>query len=252
MDSGWSLGRWQVTLYAVPNLPLIRAGDDLGSLICERASEDGFVFADGDVLVVASKVVSKAEGLLLRLADITPSTRAYELAQATGRDPRLCEVILQESAEVLGTNGRMIITRHRLGFHCTNAGVDRSNISPEYGAFAITLPRDPDASALAIRDVIRARAGRDVAVIISDSFGLPDRYGAIGLSVGLAGIRHVEERDMDNLFGQPTHSDLMLVDALAAAAMVLMGETGEARPVVVIRGVPYTRDESASFRGLLV
>jgi coenzyme F420-0:L-glutamate ligase/coenzyme F420-1:gamma-L-glutamate ligase len=248
----WALNAWDAGVYAIPGLPLIQKGDDLARVIHERATQYGFSFAEGDVLVVASKVVSKAEGMVVRLADVTPSADAHGLARATGRDPRLCELVIRESAEIYGTSGRMIITRHRLGFHCTNAGVDRSNISLGSEEAAITLPRDPDASARAIRAGLRALSDCSVAVIITDSFGLPDRAGAIGLAIGLAGIRHMEERESHDLYGAPRPSALMLVDALAATATLLMGETDEGQPAVVIRGVSYTQDEAASINGLLV
>jgi len=243
---------WTAALFAVPGIPLIQKGDDLAAVISDKAEASGFRLADRDVVVVASKIVSKAEGLIVCLDDVTPTPRALELSEATGRDPRLCELILRESAEVLGTNGRMIITRHRLGFRCTNAGVDRSNVSSQYDDFAITLPADPDASARAIRQGIFARARRRVAVVISDSFGLPDRAGAVSLAIGIAGIRPLEERESEDLYGRPMHSALMLVDALAGAAAVLMGETDEALPVVVIRGARYTEDDEALIGGLLV
>lgn len=250
--STFGLGRWNVGLYAVPNIPLINQGDNLAQIIVDKATADGFAFQTGDMVIVAHKIVSKSEGAIVRLTDVEPSSRACTLAQATGRDPRLCEVIIRESAEILGTNGRMVITRHRLGFHCTNAGVDRSNVASDQGDTVVILPKDPDASARRIREGLRARSGSDIAVIITDSFGLPDRYGAIGLAIGLAGIRHLEERDSQDLYGRGTHSALMLVDALAGAASILLGETDEARPVVVVRGVPYTHDEGASIHGLLV
>jgi coenzyme F420-0:L-glutamate ligase/coenzyme F420-1:gamma-L-glutamate ligase len=248
MGDGFDLGRWAVGLYPVANLPLVEEGADVGRLISEAAAGDGFAFHDGDIVVAAHKIVSKAEGAVVRLADVEPSPRAHDLARATGRDPRLCEVYIRESAEILGTSGPMVITRHRLGFRCTNAGVDRSNVAPDRGDAVLTLPRDPDASARRIRAGLRARSGHDVAAIITDSFGLPDRYGAIGL----AGIRHLEERDSQDLYGRKAHSALMLVDALAGAAAMLIGEIDEPIPAVVVRGVRYTRDEAAAIRGLLV
>ena len=247
----WSLDAWDVGLHAVRGIPLVRRGDDLVAVVCAAASVAGFGWSDGDVVVVAHKIVSKAEGAEVALGEVVPSPRAHELAAATGRDPRLCEVYLQESAEVLGTNGRMVITRHRLGFLCTNAGVDGSNAGPAGEQRVVTLPVDPDASARRLRTGLRARTGRDVAVVVTDSFGLPDRRGAITLAIGLAGIRHLEERESQDLYGRRTHSALMLVDGLAGAAGILMGETDEGTPVVVVRGVRYTRDDAASIRGLL-
>lgn len=173
-------GAWSACLYAVPDMPLVHEGDDVAAMVYSKASANGFSFRDGDVVVVAHKIVSKAEGAVLALEGVVPSAQAHDLARASGRAPRLCEVYVKESREVLGTTGSMVITRHRLGFVCTNAGVDRSNVPEGSGARVVLLPREPDASARAIRERLRALTGRDLAVIISDSFGKPDRAGAIG------------------------------------------------------------------------
>src|SRR5947209_4037458 len=219
---GRGLHGWTACLYVVPNIPLIQQGQDIAQLIYTKASEDSFRFRDGDVIVVAQKIVSKAEGAVVRLNDVEPSPRAQELAQATGRDPRLCEVYVRESREILGTKDRMVITRHRLGFICTNAGVDRSNIGPDAGELALLLPRDPDASARAIRDKLRALTGCDVAVIISDSFGKPDRDGAIGVAIGLAGIRHLEEHERYDLFGRLRDTSINLFDDRDGSSLGIM------------------------------
>lgn len=204
------------------------------------------------MLVVAHKIVSKAEGAVVRLADVEASPRAQELAQKTGRDPRVCEVYLRESSQVLETRGRMVVVRHRLGYVHTCAGVDGSNVAPRADGMVVVLPRDPDASARRIRETIRKLTDADVAVIISDSGGRPDRGGSIGESIGLAGIRHMEQRDQRDLYGNPARPDIALVDELAAAASTIMGQADERRPAVVIRGVPYTRDEAASISRLLI
>jgi coenzyme F420-0:L-glutamate ligase/coenzyme F420-1:gamma-L-glutamate ligase len=251
-DSEFRLDIWNVALYAVPNLPLIQVGDDIGQLTYEKASEDGFSFQDGDVVVIAQKIVSKAEDAVVSLASVTPSSQAYQLAQATGRDPRLCEVYIQESKEILGTKGRMVITRHRLGFESTSAGVDRSNIAPASEGVVTLLPQDPDASARRIRDRFRELTNRELAVIISDSFGRHDREGAYGVAIGIAGIRHLEQYEKPDLFGNPGRPEIALVDELASAASIIMGQTSERRPVVIIRGVSYTQDESAAIRRLLI
>src|SRR3954454_22703709 len=133
---------WTAAMYAVPGLPLVERGAELGQLIADEAGASKFVIENDDVLVVAQKIVSKAEGSLIHLSEVTPSIRAHELATATGRDPRLCEIYLNESSEILGTKGRMVITRHRLGFVCTNAGVDRSNVGPGGEDTVVLLPRD--------------------------------------------------------------------------------------------------------------
>jgi coenzyme F420-0:L-glutamate ligase/coenzyme F420-1:gamma-L-glutamate ligase len=241
-----------VTLYGISDIPKVVPGDDLAKLIAVCSAEDGFLFEDSDVVVIAQKVVSKAEGDLINLRDVTPSEFAHQLAERTGRDPRLCEVYIRESELVLGTNGRMVITRHRLGFENTNACVDRSNVGAIEDEQVALLPIDPDASAQKIREGLRQRTGRDLAVIISDSLGKPDREGAIGMAIGLAGIRHLEEHTGHDLFGNSAGESMMLVDALAGAAGVIMGEMDQGIPVVVIRGVSYTRDDHASIRRLLI
>jgi coenzyme F420-0:L-glutamate ligase/coenzyme F420-1:gamma-L-glutamate ligase len=241
-----------ISLYGIPNIPRVTAGDDLAAFIAKSARQASFAFEEGDVVVVAQKIVSKAESAIVALQDVVPSPRAIELSKATGRDARLCEIYISESEEVLGTKGTIVITRHRLGFENTNACVDRSNIGPRDEEQVVLLPRDPDASARKIRDGLRTSARCDLAVIISDSLGKPDRDGAIGTAIGIAGIRHLEERRGQDLFGNPASEVAALVDALAAAAGAIMGEMDQGMPVVVIRGVDYTRDDDASIRRLLI
>jgi len=249
-DKAESLGNWTVGLYGVPSLPRVVEGDDIGTLVCAATRKAAFAFRDGDIVVVAHKIVSKAERAIVRLAEVEPSQKARELAEKTGRDPRACEVYLRESEAILGTSGRMVITRHRLGFEDTNAGVDMSN-GPGGEEIAVLLPTDPDASARRIRDRIRELAGVDVAVIISDSAGRADRHGSIGEAIGLAGIRHLEVRRQTDLNNRSMIASLALVDELASAAFLIMGECDEGLPVVVIRGVRYTRDDDAAIHSLL-
>ena len=206
----------------------------------------------GDVVVVAQKVVSKAEGRIVRLADVTPTPEAEELAGRTGRDARLCQLYLDESAAVTEVRGRHVVTVHRLGFTGTGAGVDMSNVAGRAEGYAVLLPADPDASARAIRAGLRDLTGATVAVIVSDSFGSPVREGAIGAAIGIAGIRHAEQPEGDaDLFGNPSTPMMNRIDEIAGAASILMGQTAAARPVIVARGVPYTADEDASITRLL-
>lgn len=244
--------KWNMKLYGVPNLPLFKNGDDVGEAIYRAATEDGFVFHDGDIIVVTHKIVSKAEGAFASLADIEPSSGAKELADATGRDPRICELYIRESDEILEVRGRMVVTRHRLGFICTCAGIDFSNVSKHDEGIAILLPKDPDGSAARIRKQLKEFVGVDLAVIISDSFGKTDREGSIGVAIGIAGIRYLEQQDHVDLFGNVSRPSIALVDELAGAASIISGEANESLPVVVIRGVSYTRDESATIKNLLI
>jgi coenzyme F420-0:L-glutamate ligase/coenzyme F420-1:gamma-L-glutamate ligase len=243
---------WDMRFRALPGIPLIRPGDDLPALIAKAAEADGLALADRDVVVVAQKVVSKAEGRIVRLADVTPTPEAVELAGRTGRDARLCQLYLDESAAVTEVRGRHVVTVHRLGFTGTGAGVDMSNVADRAEGYAVLLPADPDASARAIRAGLRELAGATVAVIVSDSFGSPVREGAIGAAIGIAGIRHAEQPQGDaDLFGNPSTPMMNRVDEIAGAASILMGQTAAARPVIVARGVPYTADEDASITRLL-
>lgn len=243
---------WDMRFRALPGIPLIQPGDDLPALIAKAADADGLALADGDVVVVAQKVVSKAEGRIVRLADVTPTAEAAELAGRTGRDARLCQLYLDESAAVTEVRGRHVVTVHRLGFVGTGAGVDMSNVAGRAEGYAVLLPADPDASARAIRAGLRELAGATTAVIVSDSFGSPVREGAIGAAIGIAGIRHAEQPQGDaDLFGNPATPMMNRVDEIAAAASILMGQTAAARPVIVGRGIPYTADENASITRLL-
>lgn len=245
-------GTFAVGLYAVQGIPLVQKGQSIGQLIVVACRGQGMEVHDNDVIVVAQKIVSKAEGRVVDLSTIVPSEAAQELADKTGRDPRLCQVYINESAAILGTKGRMVITRHRLGFECTGAGVDRSNVAPHSNATVALLPLDPDLSARRIRATIRELTGHQVAVVINDSFGKADREGSIGTSIGFCGIRYVESRSQQDLYGNPSKSSIALVDEIAAAASLVMGQSDEAIPVVIIRGARYTVDESTGIRDLLI
>jgi coenzyme F420-0:L-glutamate ligase / coenzyme F420-1:gamma-L-glutamate ligase len=243
---------WDMTFRALPGIPLIQPGDNLPTLITKAARDDQLTLTDGDVITVAQKIVSKAEGRIVRLSDVTPSPRAEKLAHITGRGPRLCQLYLDESKAIIEVRGRHLVTVHRLGFQGTGAGVDMSNVADRAAGYAVLLPEDPDASARRIRSGIREHTGATVAVIISDSFGSPVREGAHGAAIGIAGIRHAEEPEGDvDLFGNPSKPVINRVDEIASAASILMGQTAAARPVVVGRGILYTRDENASIAQLL-
>ncbi len=243
--------KFDAALYKVPKFPLIGAGDDIGQIIYQRSKEDGFTFENNDIVVIASKIVSKAENAIVRLSDIEPGEKAQALSRETGRDARLCQVYLNESAEILNVKGRMIITRDRLGYINTSANVDRKNIAPYDKGMVVLLPKNPDQSSQWIRSRIQTLSGKEIAVIICDSFGKPDRFGTIGVAIGIAGIRHLEEKSGQDLFGNPANTCIALVDEIAAAASMLMGQTDEGCPVVIARGIPYTVDENASITRIL-
>lgn len=242
----------EIRLIAVEGLPFVKEGDNLGTIIAEQCANQGTPLEDGDIIVVAQKIVSKSEGSVVRLDTVHPSEKAKELSGLTGRDPRLCQVYLDESSEVIAVHGRMVVTRHKLGFVCTGSGVDRSNVAPGRDEVVVLLPKDPDRSARLIRENIRQRCGKNVAVVINDSFGRTGRDGSVGIAIGLGGISHLEFRKQHDLFGNESNSRIGFPDELAAAASILMGQADESTPAVVIRGVNYTPDESASIKRMLV
>lgn len=233
----------EIWIRAVPT-PRVRPGDDLGAWACAALGDAGLPPQEGDVLVVAHKVVSVAEGRVVRLDHVRPSERALRLAAEVGRDPRLLELVLQESVEVVRARPGLVITRHRLGFVCANGGVDRSNAGP---GCAVLLPVDPDASARRLREAVRGRFGCAVAVLVADTHGRAHREGAVGVCVGLAGMDALRDhRGRSDLYGYVLTSSVEAVaDEVAAAATLLMGQADEGRPLVLVRGLRARGDGSA-------
>jgi len=232
----------QMVLTALNGVPLIKPGDNLADIILQAAERSGLGFKKGDLLVLAQKIVSKAEDRFVNLVTIHPSEEALELADQTGKDSRLLEVILGESERVLRAGRGVIIVKHRLGFVCANAGVDHSNIQKdEPGEWVLLLPENPDSSALKIREQIRERTGVDVGILIIDSHGRAWRYGTVGISIGISGVTGLLDlRGTPDLFGETLKiTRVGLADELAAAASALMGQADEAAPIVHIQGAPY-------------
>ncbi|HZB93619.1 MAG TPA: coenzyme F420-0:L-glutamate ligase [Stellaceae bacterium] len=231
-----------LTLTALEGLPTIAAGADLAALIAAAASRSGIGLRSGDVLVVAQKIVSKAEGRRVSLAAVTPSPRARELAPVVDKDPRLVELILQESAEVLRARPGVIIVVHRLGFVLANAGIDASNVESEAGDEAVLLlPADPDRSAEALRRRLAVLTGAELGIVINDSFGRAWRLGTVGTAIGVAGLPAlIDLRGTPDRTGRALRvTEIGAADELAAAASLLMGQAGEGRPVIHVRGFPY-------------
>lgn len=229
-----------LTLTAVPHIPHVQPGDNLAELILMALANAKIELADGDVLAIAQKIVSKAEGRLVRLADVQPGERAREVAAQTDKDPRVVELILQESDEISRMRQGVLIVRHRLGFTSANAGIDRSNVAQSDGdETVLLLPLDPDASAAKLRDEIAARLGVQVGVVITDSHGRPFRMGTVGVAIGVAGIPALwDRRGEPDLYGyQLQHTDIGVADEIAAAAGLLMGQAAEGMPVVLVRGL---------------
>jgi coenzyme F420-0:L-glutamate ligase / coenzyme F420-1:gamma-L-glutamate ligase len=238
-----------LTLTALPGLPLVQPGDDLGELILQGLERAGLSLLDGDVLVLAQKIVSKSEGRLVNLATVQPSARALGLAECVEKDARLVELILQESRAVLRSRPGALIVEHRLGFVCANAGIDHSNVAGQGSAqeeWVLLLPADPDASAQTLRARLQV-AGASVGVAIIDSHGRAWRTGTVGVAIGLAGLPGLVD-----LRGQPDLFDFQLRitqvgagDELAAAASLVMGQAAEGTPVVHVRGFPYPLREAS-------
>ncbi len=227
-----------LTVWVPVGFPDVRPGDDLSRLILDIFRFNDVAPEDLDVLVVAQKVVSKAEGSVVNLDEVTPGPRALHLAEEAKKDPRLCQVILNEARAVLRVRPGLIIAEHRLGFICANAGVDHSNVGlgPQWVAL---LPKNPDASAEAIRHGMAEALGVRVGVIINDTHGRPFREGAVGVAIGLAGMEplysYIGEQD---LYGYVLQTSVESVaDELASAASLLQGQAAEGTPLALIRGV---------------
>lgn len=230
-----------VTLLAPHDFPLVGEGADLPRLIADTLAAGDVVLQDGDVVVLAQKIVSKAEGRLVSLDSVEISARALELGAQSRKDPRLVELILSEANEVMRVRPGVIIVRHRLGLVLANAGIDRSNVATgDHGdERVLLLPVDPDASCAAIRAGLRDICGVDVAVLIIDSLGRAWRNGTAGTAIGVNGLRAVSDlRGAPDLFGRPLETtEIGLADEVAGAASLLMGQAGEGRPLVVLRGL---------------
>lgn len=242
----------RLTLTALPGIPLVEPGDDLASLVLRALPEAEVRLEEGDMLVLAQKIVSKAEGRLVDLATVTPSERAEEIGRQAQKDPRVIELILGESAQVVRVRPGVVIVEHRLGFVCANAGVDHSNVrgpDGQAGEWVLLLPRDPDASAAELRQRFQRSAGvRSLAVVINDSHGRAWRNGTVGVALGAAGLPALLDlRGRPDLFDRMLQvTQVGLADEVAAAASALMGQADEGRPVVHVRGIPYPLREGAA------
>jgi coenzyme F420-0:L-glutamate ligase / coenzyme F420-1:gamma-L-glutamate ligase len=237
------------SLEVVPlqGLPLIRAGDDLVELVASALELNNVTLRAGDVLVVAQKIVSKAEGRVVDLATIEPSAQAVALAADVDKDPRLVEVILSESVRVVRARRGVLIVEHRLGFIMANAGVDQSNVAPPDGSHRVLLlPENPDLSAETLRRGLAAVTGIDVAVVINDSFGRPWRQGTASVAIGVAGLPAlIDLRGRPDLFGRRLEVSVIgFADEVAAS--LLMGQADEALPAVLIRGLRWSAPESTA------
>lgn len=227
-----------ITILPIDGLPEIVPGDDLTTMVAAALANNAMVLEPADVLVVTQKIVSKAEGRFVALGDINPGEKALDLARVTGKDPRLVELVLRESDAIVRVAPNILITRHKLGFVMANAGIDASNIGPGQEDEVLLLPRDPDVSASRLGKALAAHLGKDIAIVISDSFGRPWRYGTVNVAIGASGLPALVdcrgEADRDGRCLQV--AQLALADMIASAAGMVMGEGAEGLPVALVRG----------------
>lgn len=233
-------------------MPLIKKNDDLGRIICKRAQGQGTPIANGDIIVIEQKIVSKAENRLVSLSSVKPSDFAVTVAKQADKEPEMVELVLREARTIIRIRRGILITRTKHGFICANSGVDRSNVSG--GRTVTLLPVDPDASARRIRDTVRRITGKKVIVAISDTFGRPFREGHTNVCIGLSGLRPILDlRGKADLFGYPLKiKQIAVADELSSAAELLAGNADEGMPVVIIRGYSrYEASEKGSARELV-
>jgi coenzyme F420-0:L-glutamate ligase/coenzyme F420-1:gamma-L-glutamate ligase len=240
----------QLMLRALPGIPIVQPGDDLGLLVREALVRAGLALQRGDVVVVASKLVSRSEGRFVALSSVSPRDEAVAMAARCGKDPRVVEMILSESSSVVRETSAAIIVRHRLGFVCANAGIDFSNARPAAAnddTWMLLLPIAPDASAERLRKAL-AQDCDGIGVVISDSFGRPFRIGTLGAAIGLAGLPALwDQRGRTDLFGRTLEITVTgLADQVAAAADLVAGQADEGRGVVLVRGLHFEAATSAA------
>lgn len=242
---------YSVTLTVVPNIPLIEDGEDIGAIILKCTGDAGITFEDKDVLVVTSKIISKAEGRLVSLASVQPSEKACEIARVSGKDARVVELMMQES-QILNAEPGLVETLHRLGFTCTSGGVDRANTAKPEEEKVSLLPINPDESARKISDTIALASGKRVGVVINDSLGIKYRAGSVGLAIGVAAMPAILKGAADevDLYGKKRNVYISFADEIAAAGSLLMGQSRAGLPVVLIRGLRYP-DESGKLTDLI-
>jgi coenzyme F420-0:L-glutamate ligase/coenzyme F420-1:gamma-L-glutamate ligase len=237
----------RLELFAIPDFPMVREGDHLPALIADGLARAGLELRERDVVVLAQKIVSKAEGRSVDLASVVPTPEAEKLAAEVGKDPRIVQVVLSDSVKVVRSRPNLMIMQHRLGFVMANAGVDQSNVAPADGIHrALLLPLDPDGSAEAIRAELAGRFGVKLGVVISDSFGRPWRRGTAGVAIGCAGLpSFIDLRGQPDLFGRILEVSIIgFADEIAAAASLLQGQAAEGQPVVVVRGLTWSAPEA--------
>jgi coenzyme F420-0:L-glutamate ligase/coenzyme F420-1:gamma-L-glutamate ligase len=242
----------QLTLTALAGLPLLAPGDDLTGFILQAMETANLHLQAGDVFAIAQKAFSKVENRFVTLATVTPSALALEWAEKTGKDPRVVELILAESVEVVRWRMGVMVVEHRLGFVSANAGIDASNVGDAPDEQVLLLPTNPDASCAALQAEILRRTGATIGVIMNDSHGRAWRNGTVGVAIGVAGVPALlDKRGTPDLFGRPLQiTQVGMADELAAAASLLMGQANEGQPVIHISGLDF-EPRSASVQELI-
>ena len=243
----------EIRIIEIENIPIVKEGNDIADLILTAIDNENIKVQNGDIFVIAETIVSKAEGNKISLESIKPSLKAMEIAEKTGKDPKLVEAIIQESNEILKVGPEFIISETKHGFVCANAGIDESNVED---GMATPIPDDPDKSASIIRKKIEKAANKEVVVIVSDTQGRAFREGAIGTAIGISGMNPLWDRKGEkDLYGRELQTtSIAVADELASAASILMGQADEGIPVVIIRGVEYTKilkDNNATSKSLV-
>ncbi|BDH79026.1 F420-0--gamma-glutamyl ligase [Methanothermobacter tenebrarum] len=228
----------EIKIIGLSTIPLIKEGDDLANIIIEASKREDKKIEDGDIIVIAETIVSKAEGNKINLKGIKPTPAAKRLAEQTGKDPRLVEAILRESKDIIKVGHDFIISETKHGFICANAGIDESNVEE---GMATPLPEDPDATAENIRSSLIDKLGKDIIVIIADTQGRPFREGAVGVAVGVSGMSPIwDRRGETDLYGKSLKTTKIAVaDEIASAASMVMGQANEGIPIVIIKGYPH-------------
>jgi coenzyme F420-0:L-glutamate ligase / coenzyme F420-1:gamma-L-glutamate ligase len=239
-----------LTITALNGIPMIKPGDDLAGLILSAMNQSNLNFESGDIIVIAQKIISKAENQFVNLALVTPSIAALDLAEKSGKDPRLAELIIQESNEILRTRIGSVIVEHRLGFICANAGIDHSNVAGDGTSseeWVLLLPQDPDRSAAEIRRKLEAATNTQLGVMIIDSHGRAWRLGTVGVAIGISGLPALlDERGWKDLFGYTLQITVVgVADELAAGASLVMGQASEGTPAVHVRGFQFPLGEGS-------
>ena len=236
-----------IQVIQIPNIPLINPGDNIAQILLNSLKKESIAINDGDVFVIAQAIISKAENQIIDLKSISPSIKAKEYAKSVEKDPRIIESILRESKKVLKHNAHAIIVEHESGIICANAGIDQSNSGKK--DHVTLLPNDPDKSASNIRDFIQKETGKKIGIIISDTQGRPFRKGAINVGIGIAGFKNpiLNFKGKKDLFGYELQTtEINIIDELASAAELLMGESNEGYPIILIKGFKFESGSSKS------